>query len=131
MKLLVDSDCLVGAFREGDPHSTAATELIDKHSRSGTKLHASNLVIQESATVLSHRVGMDAVRLFYQKYPKLGLYIVDIDPALEKLSWDIFLRQTKKGTSFVDCSNLAVIQKYKLEGILSFDSFYPKSLLVH
>ena len=41
-----------------------------------------------------------------------------------------FLKQTKKGCSFIDCANLAVIERYKLDGILTFDEFYPKELRV-
>lgn len=98
----------------------------DRHGRDG--LVVSNLVLQETATVLSHRTGMPAVRLFKDKVPNLGLTVVYIEKDLEEEGWKAFLGQTKKGCSFVDCSNLAVINKYKLDGILSFDEFYPKSL---
>ena len=47
---------------------------------------------------------------------------------IEEGGWKIFKAQTKKGISYVDCINLAVIQKFKFDGILSFDKFYPRSL---
>ena len=53
-----------------------------------------------------------------------------IDEDLETMTWKIFKRQTKKGTSFVDCANMAVIEKYKLDGIITFDEFYPKEMMV-
>ena len=56
--------------------------------------------------------------------------IIFVDEEMEKLSWRIFSNQAKKGTSFVDCSNLAVIEKFSLDGIVSFDKFYPKKLLI-
>lgn len=53
-----------------------------------------------------------------------NLIKIHVNEELEDAGWSIFLSQTKKGTSFVDCANLAVIEKYKFDGILSFDGFY-------
>jgi len=89
-----------------------------------------NLVVQESATVVSMRDGMDQARVFYDGYNSLVQMEIDLDEELEKLAWKIFLQQHKKGTSFVDCANMAVIEKYRLDGILSFDTFYPKELRI-
>lgn len=128
MKYLADSDFLVGLFREEDPHHLESIKILEERYIGDTELMAINLVIQESATVLSHRVGMEAVRLFWDKFPKLNMTIIPVDEGLEKESWNIFLKQTKKGCSFVDCANLAVVKKYKLDGILAFDDFYPKEM---
>ena len=127
-KLLVDTDWLVGIFRNGDPHYKSAAKSLAKQFQSGNGVYVLNLVIQETGTVLSHRTGMGAVKLFWEKLPKLRLKIIWLDEVLEAEAWTVFLRQTKKGCSFVDCANLAVIDKYKLGGILSFDEFYPKEL---
>lgn len=128
MKLLVDSDCLVGSFREGDPYYHRAQKLLTDRHIAGDEMCVLNLVIQEAATVLSHKTGMNAVRDFYSRAQKLSFIIIDLDSDLEKEAWKIFLEQTKKGCSFVDCANLAVIAKYKMKGILSFDEFYPNEL---
>ena len=130
MKILVDSDCLVGAFRLGDPHYEKAKTLLKSHHLKENQLNVLNIVLQETVTVLSHRVGMNAVRLFLNEFPKIGLHIIRLESDLEDLSWKFFLQQTKKGSSFVDCANLAAIEYYKLDGVLSFDKFYPAKLLV-
>ncbi len=130
MKLLVDSDCLVGALKEGDPHQKKATQLLKSHSGKGDTLYVLNIVLQETATVLSHRTGMNAVRLFLQTLSSLNLQVIKLDDNLENLAWELFLKQTKKGTSFVDCTNLAAIDYYKLDGILSFDGFYKEKIVV-
>ncbi len=130
MKLLVDSDYLVGAFRIDDSHYVVAKDVLGKASAKGHALYVLSLVLQETATVLSHRTGMNAVVLFRERYEDLHMHIIRLDEALEGWSWQIFLNQKKKGTSFVDCANLATIQTYKLNGILSFDHFYPSSLRI-
>ncbi|MEK7166205.1 MAG: hypothetical protein AAB874_05360 [Patescibacteria group bacterium] len=89
------------------------------------KFWVTNLVEQESATIISHRVDMDATRDYLVRLHKDVTNWIWMDEKAIKLSWQIFLTQTKKGTSFVDCSNLAAIKIYHLDNILSFDSFYP------
>ena len=130
LNLLVDSDYLVGAFRVGDPHQEESTKGLERAGRKNCRLSVLNLVLQETTTVLSHRVNMNAVRLFWENHGKLRLNIILVEPELEALAWKVFLKQTKKGTSFVDCANLAAIEKFHLDGILSFDKFYPKKLLI-
>lgn len=130
MKILVDSDFLVGLFRVGDPHHEGAIMLLKQHENKSSAFHVLNLVLQETATVLSHRVGMEAVRLFHAKYPMLGFSVIDVDREMELATWKIFLKQTKKGCSFVDCANLAACRHYAMDNICSFDRFYPKELLL-
>ena len=130
MRALVDSDFLVGLFRVGDPHHEKAISLLKHHDGRSSGFHVMNIVLQETATVLSHRVGMDAVRLFYVKYPNLGFKVIDADKEMERAAWQIFLKQTRKGCSFVDCANIAAVEYYHLDTIFSFDRFYPKELLL-
>ena len=124
MKILVDSDFLVGFFLTGDAHHQK-TKLIYQDTAVGNRLFISNLVIQETATVLSHLVSMETARMFKQKLSKLNLTEIKIDQKMEDLAWQFFLTQTKKGSSFVDCSNLAIMQVLGVDKVLSFDKFYP------
>lgn len=130
MKLLADSDFLVGLFRIGDPHHDVSSTILKQYGNGSATLFVLNLVLQEVATVLSHRVDMEAVRLFYGNYAALGMSVIDVDRILEQEAWQIFLNQTKKGTSFVDCANLAAAAHHCIDTILSFDRFYPKELLL-
>lgn len=126
-KALVDTNVLVGAIRNRDAlHERAATVL--KELKEKYEAWVLNLVIQETATVLSMRDGMNAARTFYNGYKDIIDTEIPLNEDLEKHSWQIFLKQLKKGTSFVDCANLAVIQHYRLDGIVTFDEFYPKEV---
>lgn len=93
------------------------------------ELYSSNLVFQEATTVISKRMGMVHAKRFFEAINKFVSFVVIVDTDIEGKSWKIFLKQTKKGAPFIDCSNLAVIEKYKLDGILTFDRFYPKELI--
>lgn len=127
-KALIDANVLVGLYRSDDSAHRAAIEMVSEIKRGETKIVILNLVMHEIATVLSMRVGMDLARKFLKDYKNIVDMEIFMDEDLEKQAWEIFTQQKKRGTSFVDCANLAVIQKYKLDGILTFDEFYPKEL---
>lgn len=130
MKYLVDSDFWYGLIVENDAHHRRVKQLFRKVQKGGAELLCLKLVIYETATVLSKRINQEKSLIFLKKFSNLPVTRIDIDEELESLSWEIFKKQTKKGTSFVDCANLAVWEKYKLDGILSFDKFYLKKVRI-
>lgn len=130
MKLLVDSDFLFGLFIPDDPHHKRAKQIWIDLMKEDNEVFVLNLTIQETATVLSHKRGQSTAIAFVDRLPELNLKKIEIDMDLEEEGWKIFKIKTKKGISFVDCANLAVIEHFKLDGILSFNRFYPKELRV-
>jgi len=129
MKLLVDSDFLVALYKPADSNHLKAVEVFKKIEHE-LVLVALNLVFQESTTVVSKQMGMIDARKFFNSINKLITEKLSLDQELEIQSWRLFFKQTKKGSSFIDCANLAVVERYKLDGILSFDEFYPEKLMV-
>ena len=127
MKLLVDSDFLVALYKPADSNHLKAIEIFKKIEH-GSVLVALNLVFQESTTVVSKQMGMVDARKFFNSINKLIKEKLFLNQELEAQSWCLFFKQTKKGSSFVDCANLVAVEKYKLDGILSFDEFYPKEV---
>src|SRR3989338_2189338 len=128
MKLLFDSDFLVALYKPDDSNHLKSTNIYRKIETEST-LIALNIVFQEATTVISKRMNMYHARKFHDSIHKLINNIVYLDLVLEDKSWRIFLKETKKGVSFVDCANLAVCDFYKIDGILSFDEFYKDKLV--
>ena len=126
MKILFDTDFLFALFVPHDAHHQASKHLAPRLKSS--ERFVSRLVIFETATVLSYKVGQQMAILFVKRLPSLGLNVIDVSIEIERRAWEIFTSQTKKGTSFVDCANLAIVEYYKLNGIATFDEFYPKNL---
>jgi predicted nucleic acid-binding protein len=127
MKYLVDSDFLFGLFVLRDPHHKKSVSLLNKLT-GNDELIVLNLVVQETATVLSNKDKQTTAILFLTELIKMPVSILFIGEEDEKLGWEVFKKQTKKRTSFIDSMNLAIAQKYKFDKILSFDEFYPKSI---
>jgi predicted nucleic acid-binding protein len=130
MKLLIDSDFLFGLFVPDDLHHKRARQIWIDLVKRECEIFVLKFAVQETATVLSHKIDQHTAISFVDKLPELGLKVLAADVEMEEDGWKIFKAQTKKGTSYVDCVNLAVIQKFKFDGILSFDKFYPKSLRI-
>lgn len=131
MKVLVDSDFLFALFVGHDPHHKIATQQFRKFRKEGAQLSVLNIVIQEAATVISHKVDQHTSVDFFNKIQKIKeLQRLVVDEKLEERAWEVFLKQTKKGTSFVDCANLAAARSYGIDKIATFDRFYPKELLL-
>jgi len=130
MKLLADSDFLFGLFVNVDAHHCESISLLKKITNNKDKIIVLNLVIQETATVISNKRSQSEAVLFLDGIFKMPVEILKVGEDDENSGWQMFRKQTKKGTSFVDCANLAVTQKYKLDGILSFDKFYPKNIRI-
>ena len=129
-KVIIDSNVFVALFLLEDSLHSRPTQLVSQLKRQGTVFYTINLVLQESATVLSMRKGMPSARAFYASVHDFVDQVVPFDENVERESWKIFLSQTKKGTSFVDCAILASARHYKIDKIASFDRFYPKDLLL-
>lgn len=123
-EIVVDSDILVSLYKPQDSNHIRAIDLVKKLKDSGFVFSILNLTLQESATVISHHMDMEDARKFYAGIFTFVDKLINVVDNLEKRAWEIFLQQTKKGTSFVDCANIAAMEYYKLDGILSFDKFY-------
>jgi len=129
MKYLVDSDFLISFSSDEDSTHSKSIEIY-KNLKKNSELLALNLVFQESTTVVSKKFGMQKAKIFYEMINKFVNTRILLDENTEKEAWKIFLKQNKKGTSFIDCANLVVYQKYKLDSILSFDEYYPKNVRI-
>lgn len=130
MKYLLDSDFLYGLAVENDPHHATCKKLFPQLQKENAEFVVLNLVVQETATVISKKQSQKKSLEFLDIFRKLPFELILLNLEIETASWKVFEKQTKKGTSFIDCANLAVVEKYKLDGILSFDEFYPKTLRI-
>ena len=125
-KVLIDSDVFVGLFLPNDAHFQRASELFDQFEQQKTKLATTNLVIAETATVLSWKDAQATAKKFLSMIETSNIPILSVTKNLEKEAWRIFNDQTTKKTSFVDCSNVALANHFHISQICAFDGFYGR-----
>ncbi len=122
--ILLDSDSIVAQLKHGDQNYAKALSTVEKIRELKLKKYILNLVIYETATVLSYKISQDVAQQFLSNIDSAGVEIIHFEQRLEKLTNDLFITQKKKGTSYVDCANIVTMQQYKIDSIFSFDSFY-------
>ncbi len=126
-KLLVDSDAFFSLLVKSDANHHRASLLNKKLVTQGQQFITVNLVVFETATVLSRKINQQAACLFLENITSGKMEIFRIDEAIEKRAGEIFKKQHSKNTSFVDCTNMAVMEKLNLPMIFSFDRIYKRN----
>ncbi len=125
-EILVDSDAFVAYFVANDVHHENVTSIMQNLRSAYRPLATTNLVIAETASLLSRRFSFDlAVRFI--AYVRIDSFpVIYIDPEMQQAGYEVFTGQEREGTSFVDCLNVIVVKHYGMSAILSFDKFYQR-----
>jgi predicted nucleic acid-binding protein len=124
--VLVDSDAFVAWSMPDDYFHQTVQAVFERLARDQARLVTTSWVIAETATVLSHRSGQTAARLFLERLASLNFPVVHITEALQNDATGVFKAQSARGVSMVDCGNVAVMQRFAVSEILSFDRFYSR-----
>lgn len=128
MKVLIDTDAIFGFYIKTDAHHHRSQLIHKKLYQEGADLFITNLVLYETATVLSHKTTQQQAVTVMKTLLNTNYTMIFVDQILSEKTFDVFFSQTKKGTSFVDCANMVAVQEFKLDKIFSFDEFYPAKL---
>lgn len=122
---LVDSDAFIGFIVEQDVHFSRARHAFHAFASSSRVLVTTNLIITETASMLSRRVRYELACRFIRYIRASAIPIIYTDKTIHETAHDLFLNQNRENTSMVDCTNV-VAQYYNIPSILGFDGFYEK-----
>ena len=122
-QVLVDSDFWLALFIPGDSNQEAAEKLLNYLSKKEAILITTNLVVGEVATVLSHRVSQNIATDFLGHFE---VPIIHVTEMLHNRAIEWFVSSKDKGSSYVDCANVAVIEAMGIQHICAFDKVYHK-----
>lgn len=128
-KILIDSDAFFALYQSKDPHHEKAARIYNELNRSKIPTYSTNLVVYETATLLSYRISQLKAVSFLRDIFNTDLQQIFVNEALAEKALSLFLVQTKKRTSFVDCANAVVMKELKIDKIFSFDEFYKDKRL--
>lgn len=122
MKILIDADALVALAKEDDRNHPKAEKIAGRLKKAS--LYVTPFTIAEAATVLSYKVSQKAAREFLLSARERKLIEVKITAPIARLADEIFVKQTRKGISWIDCLNVALVRYFAFDAIFSFDKFY-------
>lgn len=125
-QILIDSDAFIGWLLKGDAHYERAGKIFEQLQQRRIAAATTSTVIAETATVLSYRQGRKLARTFLDIINTGDLPVIYITESFYNDGLAIFKEQAQKGTSVIDCINVAVCRHLEITSIFSFDQVYAK-----
>ena len=125
--ILVDSDSFIALVKEDDDNHQKAKEYFAQLDELPVMLVTTKYVFAEVATVLSQRVSHAVSIQFVDTLlaePQAIKFIDAHSDSIFDSAVDFFKKQSSKNVSFVDCTNMAVMQNFNIRYIFSFDKTY-------
>lgn len=125
-EVLVDADALVALIKTDDENHKKALFLSEALQKKGCVWYVSPFTIGEVVTVVSHKINQDTAKRVLRELRKQNLNELVLKDEHVHLVDDWFNKQNKKSTSYFDCYNMALLERYKnqLDAVFSFDEVY-------
>lgn len=123
-KYLVDSDFIIAYIHSNESNHKVALKKFSLLSNSF--LYVSHYVPIEVTTVLSYKYSQQFAIDFLMGISQSFIILDSVTPDLVQDTHELFYKQTRKKTSWIDCHNAVCVNHFKMKAILSFDSFYRK-----
>ena len=129
LDILVDADALVALVKADDSNHKKALAISETLQKKGCTWYISPFTIGEVVTVISHKIGQSAAKNVLKELRKQNLNTLTLKDEYTHLVDDWFNKQSKKGTSYFDCYNMALLDRYKrqIDAIFSFDEVYKRN----
>lgn len=127
--ILLDADVLIALAKHDDSNHQRAVRINDELQKRGVSYMLSPFTVAEATTVLSYKVSHQAAKKFLKQIRHLDIPTFDLKEEQIELADSWFNKQHKKGISYFDCFNMALLERYKKQivAIFSFDSIYKKN----
>ncbi len=129
LDILVDADVLVALVKTNDSNHKRALIISKSLQKKGCIWYVSPFTIGEVVTVISHKINQAAAKKVLKELRKQNLNVLTLKDEYIHLADDWFDKQNKKGTSYFDCYNMALLERYKrqFDAIFSFDLVYKRN----
>ena len=124
MAVFIDTGIFLALYDAEDTCHKKSQELF-KDALTGKlgKIYTSDYIIDETLTILLVRTKQHNIAVELGKYlmesPRITRITVDSDAFLA--AWAKFQTLKDKYLSFTDCTTLALIEKYRIKHLMSFD----------
>lgn len=123
MSLLLDTSALVAARNAEDKnHNKALRIMIPALQGDYGKLFISDYIFDEAVTLAYVRTGSRKFANDIGKFAKAKpINFRFIEPIDFDKAWELYLQYEDKRLSFTDCTNIALMERLKIDTIFTFD----------
>lgn len=124
--IFVDANVFIGLLNDESSLHEKAIEKSAILKKNSEILATTDIVVAETITVLSSRISRTLALGFGRNVERGEIQIIYLDSDTLSLSWKIFQTMTSKNVSFFDCTSFAIIKKFNIEKVFSFDRDFLK-----
>ncbi|MBI4690471.1 MAG: PIN domain-containing protein [Nitrospirae bacterium] len=125
MRIFVDTSAFYALLDRDDSfHKNAKRVWLDILTPENT-LITSNYILVESYSLIQHRLGMDAVRIFQEDILPL-INIEWINSEIHKSGVSALLTSSKRKLSLVDCVSFEIMRNLGIKTVFAFDPHFKE-----
>ncbi len=125
--MLVDTSAWVAFFVEKDQYHERAKSFAQNFLLSRREFMTTDYVFDKVVTRIRYQAShADAVFVGDKILSSPSTKVIEIGPRLRDQAWSHFKKYKDKKLSFTDCTSLAVMKKYDLNEIFSFDEDFER-----
>jgi predicted nucleic acid-binding protein len=120
MNVFIDTAAFLAVLNADDQFHPQARLLWIEIISTDSTLFTSNYIVLETAALLQHRFGVEALRLFQSDILPV-VEIIWVDETIQKQGMSALLAANRRNLSLVDCISFEIMRQLGLDTVFSFD----------
>jgi uncharacterized protein len=121
--IFVDTSAFLAVLLGNDMNHGIARKIWEALLESEQSLMCSNYVMVETISLIQNRVGMEAVRAFFDDIAPL-LRIEWVDATIHRIGMESLIAADKRNLSLVDCTSFALMRERGIRKAFAFDRHF-------
>ena len=127
-KILIDTSAFYALVSASDEFHLKAKGTFESLVDEKTELYTSSYIFVESAALIQHRLGFDALKTFVDSVRE-SIHFLWIDSRTHWQAWEILKETPRRRLSFVDCTTV-VLAKALRASVFAFDEDFKQEGIV-
>lgn len=123
MNLFIDTSAFLAVLNANDRFHQPARAAWNEILSSDTVLFTSNYILLETTTLLQHRFGIEAVRLFESDIRPI-LELGWVEETIHQQAMSALLVANRRELSLVDCTSFELMRQLGLDIVFTFDPHF-------
>ena len=123
MSLFADTSGLYAVFDRDDVNHPKSKAVWTEWLRGGEVLVTNNYVLLETTALLQHRLGVTAVRAFYEDVVPM-LQVDWVSEEQHRSAVEAMLAAARRKLSLVDCVSFQTMRRHGLRSAFCFDAHF-------
>jgi uncharacterized protein len=120
--LFVGTSAFAALTDRRDRNHSSAKRILKTAARHRRPLLTSTYVLDEAITLLRFKLGHDAATQFGERLAATSwCRVLEVDPDVRAMAWQIFVRYRDQTFSFTDCTSFALMRAMGLTEAFTFD----------